>query len=157
DIAVLVDTSASKAQGPLDLEKRVVAALVDHLGPNDRLAIWTVSNEPKSLTGSRFKAKGELASAVKALAEEYPSGATNLRKGFADAVAAFRPDPARQGVILFLGDGKSLANPLDADGRAAISEQMVQKEVACFTVPFGVQPEPLTLHGLPNATGGRCV
>jgi tetratricopeptide (TPR) repeat protein len=157
DIAVLVDTSASKAQGPLDLEKRFVAALVEHLGADDRLAIWTLSNEPRSLTGNRFKAKGELTGALKTLAEEYPSGATNLKKGLADAVAAFNGNSSRQGVILFLGDGKSLADPIDADARATVCEEMVKKQVACFTVPFGLQSDALNLHGLPNATGGRCV
>jgi tetratricopeptide (TPR) repeat protein len=157
DIAVLVDTSASKAQGPLEDEKRLVTALVDHLGPNDRMAIWTVSNDPKSLTANRFKTQRELAGALKSLDGEYPSGASNLRKGFSSAIAAMEANPSRQGVILFLGDGKSLADPVDADARAAIAEQMVKKEVACFTVPFGTRLEPLTLHGFPNATGGRCV
>jgi tetratricopeptide (TPR) repeat protein len=157
DYAVLVDTSASQAQGPLELAKQLVASLVDRLGPSDRLAIWTVSNEPKSLTEKRFKAKGDLARALKDLNDEYPSGATNLKKGLKEATDAFAADPARQAVILFLGDGKSLADPLDGDSRTAVCEEMVKKEVACFTVPLGVRPDPLNLHGLPNATGGRCV
>jgi tetratricopeptide (TPR) repeat protein len=157
DYAVLVDTSASQAQGPLEAAKKLVATLVDRLGPSDRLAIWTVSNEPRSLTEKRFKAKADLAKALKDLNDEYPSGATNLKKGLKEATAAFAADSARQGVILFLGDGKSLADPLDADSRVAACEEMVKKEVACFTVPLGLRPDPLNLHGLPNATGGRCV
>jgi tetratricopeptide (TPR) repeat protein len=157
DYAVLVDTSASKANGVLDLEKSIVAALADHIGADDRLAIWTVSNEPRSLTGGQFKRRGELATVVKTLSLEYPSGASNLKKGFADAAAAFQTNPSRQGVLLLIGDGKSLADPLDAAGRAALCDELVRKEVACFTVPVGPRLDPLNLHGFPNATGGRCV
>src|SRR5262249_32351245 len=63
----------------------------------------------------------------------------------------------RQRIVLFLGDGRSLAGPLDEDTRAALCDDMVKRGVTFFSVPLGARLEPLNLHGLANGTGGKCV
>src|SRR5262249_23599496 len=81
----------------------------------------------------------------------------DLKKGLADAVAGFDDREGRQRVLIFLGDGKSIANPLDAADRARLCDDMAKREVAFFAVPLGNNPEPANLHTFISGTGGKCV
>src|SRR5260370_26629175 len=100
DVLVMVDTSASKAQGPLVMAIKLTELLTQQLGDQDRVAVWTVNTEPRNLTRA-WKTRGECADALKALNAEYPSGAVNLNKGVEEAVKRFDSIPGRQRAILF--------------------------------------------------------
>jgi len=153
DYLLLVDTSASKAEGPLDAAKKLVEALVKAAAPEDRFAIWTVNAQPRDLSRG-FKSKDQLADVLKTLKDEFPAGATNLKEGLSKSLASFENARGRQQLILSLGDGKSIAGPLNPDERARLSDEMVKREVAFFPVPLGDRLDPLNLHGFANATGG---
>src|SRR5712691_9678880 len=45
DYLVMVDTSASKARGPLEAAKLIAEALVKHVADGDRVALWTVNTK----------------------------------------------------------------------------------------------------------------
>ena len=60
-------------------------------------------------------------------------------------------------MILFFGDGKSLANPLVENDRAALCDEMVKREIAFFAVPLGMHIDSANLHGLISGTGGAVV
>jgi len=158
DFLILVDTSASQSRGPLLAAQKIAEAVVKDLGENDRAAIWTVNVEPNRLTKG-FVEKGQFDDALKTLAKEYPSGSANLKKALADAIGddGFEIKRDRRRVILYLGDGMSVAGPLSADDRAELCGKLVKKGVAYFSVPLGSRFDPLNLHGLPNATGGLVV
>src|SRR5947209_1929360 len=97
DYLVLVDTSASKAQGPLAAAQQIAARLADRLGAGDRLALWTVNLEPKDLSRG-FKARPDLDDALKDLAREFPAGAVNLKKALTRALDSFDGQAGRQRV-----------------------------------------------------------
>jgi hypothetical protein len=156
DVVILLDTSASKAQGPLANALAIARALADKLTPGDRLALFTVNTRVHNLTGG-FKAPANLSDIWKTLADEYPSGAANLKQAIADATSSFPEQEGRQRVIVLLGDGNSIANPIDANDRVALSNEMVRREITFFSVPLGNRLEPLNLHGFPNSTGGKVV
>src|SRR4051794_6268453 len=157
DYLVLVDTSASKALGPFLTQARQIAReLAARVGPDDRIALWTVNLDTRDLSRG-FKPGAGLAGALKELEREFPAGAVNLKDGLAKAVEAFEGGEGRQRVLLLLGDGKSIAGPVDNDSRAALCAKMVERRIGFFSVPLGLQPEPLNLHGFPSSTGGRCV
>ena len=60
--------------------------------------------------------------------------------------------------MLYLGDGKSVADPLDADARAELCEAMVKKQVGFFAVPLGDRPRlRRTCTGWSAAPAARCV
>jgi hypothetical protein len=136
DWLVLLDTSASKAGGPLALAQKLTELLVQKLGPEDRLALWTANVKPANLSKG-FKHAAKLTAALAELKKEYPSGAANLKQGLADAVASFPQEEGRQRVLLFLGDDTSVAGPVSADDRAELCAEMVRREVAFFCVPLG--------------------
>src|SRR5262249_29720480 len=104
-----------------------------------------------------FKAGDKLEAAFKTFAQDYPSGSVDLKNGLADAIKSFELDPSRQRLILFFGDGKSIANPLGDADRAALCDQMVRSEIAFFAVPLGTDMDPTTLHSLVSGTGGKVV
>jgi hypothetical protein len=156
DVLILIDTSASKAQGPLAAALKAAEGLAGKLGKDDHVAIWTVNTTAKKVTKG-FQPAGELADAFKALALEFPAGAVNLKQGLTDAVNSFDDIKGRQRVLVFLGDGTSLAGPVDADDRAKLCGEMVRREIAFYAVPLGPRPDPVNIHGFTTGTGGKVV
>src|SRR4051812_3856386 len=69
DYLVLIDTSASKAQGPLSQAQQITTKLAEKLGAGDRMAIWTMNLEPRNLSRG-FKSGADLADALKDLGRE---------------------------------------------------------------------------------------
>src|SRR5262249_22670660 len=108
DLLIVIDTSASQA-GPV-LRGAIASAeqVVSQLKGEDRVAIWTANVEMAKLTKG-FQAPSEVKAAFKKLAEEFPAGAVNLKKGLAEAISAFDIDRERQRAIVYLGDGMSIA------------------------------------------------
>jgi hypothetical protein len=156
DYLVLIDTSASQAQGPLAIAQQLTEALVKNLGVSDRVAILTANIHCKDLTGG-FKSFDGTQAGLKALKDEYPSGATNLNEALKQSIKTFDANSDHQRVLLFMGDGLSLRDPLISDERNALARDMVEKEIAFFPVPLGPRLDPQTLHGLATGTGGAPV
>jgi tetratricopeptide (TPR) repeat protein len=156
DYLVMIDTSASKARGPLQAAGQITRELIHKLRPQDRLALWTVNVTARNLSRG-FRAKRDLEDALSKLDREFPAGAVNLKEGLAQAAESFEGQAGRQRVLLFLGDGKSVAGPVDEDDRADLSAALVKKQVAFFSIPLGLRAEPANLHGFANATGGTVV
>ncbi len=156
DVAVLIDTSASKAMGPLAQAIQIAQLLLAKLGADDRLALWTVNTSPRSLSQGFKNARG-LENAFKELAREYPSGAANLKQALSTVAKSFADVPGRQRLVLLLGDGKSIAGPISGDDRAELCRELVQSQIAFFCVPLGSSFEPANLHGFANGTGGKVV
>jgi len=153
DIAVIVDTTASQAGGPMNTAVEATQELIKQMGERDRLAIWTANLDAHNLSKD-FLAKDKLAPAVKALKEEYPSGAGNLKKVLSQVVASFANERGRQRVVLLFGGSMSVAGPLTDDDRYELTEAMVKKEIAYFPVPLGLRLDPMNIHTLASGTGG---
>ncbi len=91
---------------------------------------------------------------MKALRKEYPSGVDDLKFALSQVVDTWQIKAGRQRILLYLGNGQSVLEPLTANDRKAIADKMVAKQIACFTVPLGRSLAPEVLHGLPTSTGG---
>ena len=160
DLTILVDTSASQARGPLATARKLTEALVGELKAGDRVSIWTVNlaTATQSLTrGLKPANSADVKDALKALADEVPVGANDLKNAVEKAIAGFDNREGRQRVIVYLGSGKSLVNPITNADRLALGEKMTAKEIGFFPVPLGAHLEPTNLHGLATATGGLLV
>jgi hypothetical protein len=152
EIIVVVDTSAAQAVSGLATARNLVPTIIGAAGADDRFQLWTVNNEIKKLAAD-FKSKDQLEGAFKALNEEYPAGASNLKKVLQDAAKAF-VKPNAQRVVLFLGDGRSILDPITSSDRNDLCAKLVEKQIAFFPVPLGQRPDPDNLHGLATGTGG---
>ena len=156
DILLLVDTSASQASAPLEMSRKVAGLFAESLQAEDRLSIMTISNDSKQISRG-FRKKEDAIASVSELAKEYASGGTNLKKGISDAISSFESIAGRQRVLVFMGDGMSIAGPIDGADRAGLCKEMIGKEVVFFPVPIGSRMDPANLHGLASGTGGICM
>jgi hypothetical protein len=160
DYLIMVDTSASQAQGPLAAAITFAEGLVAELQPSDRASIWTVNIPTATKSLSRgFQSGGSdaLRDAVSSLKQEVPLGDTDLKGGLKKAMPSFEHNPERQQVIVFLGDGMSIHDPITAADRAALCEEMVRNDIQFYSVPVGPRFDPANVHGLATATGGEVV
>src|SRR6185437_4584655 len=95
--------------------------------------------------------------ALKKLGEEYPAGAANLKDGLPQVIKSFNGKADRQRVLVFMGSGESIAGPVDAELRASLCKEMVNNQVAFFSIPLGAHMQPYNLHGFAKGTGGTVV
>src|SRR5262249_8342503 len=65
----------------------------------------------------------------------------------------FANSPKRQNVLLFLGDGRSILDPITGADRNDLCAELVKKEIGFFPIPLGHRPDPDNLHGLATGTG----
>src|SRR5262249_45030834 len=140
------------ALGGLVLAKGLVPAALVQAAADDRIQLWTVNNEVKKLT-REFVTKEHLEDAIKALKDEYPAGASNLKKALQLAGKEF-VKPNCQRIILYFGDGRSILDPISPSDRNDLCATLVKDHVAFFPVPLGHRPDPENLHGLATVTGG---
>src|SRR5262249_36817522 len=101
-----------------------------------------------------FRSTEQLSDAFKALKDEYPAGSSNLKKALQDAVKTFENKAGRQRVLLFLGDGRSILDPITPADRRDLCAAFIEREIGFFPVPLGHRPDPDNLHGLATGTGG---
>ena len=162
DYLIMLSTAATQAGASWVAAHQLAEGIMDGAREFDRVSLWTV-NEPKftkNLTKDFLLTKdyGEnkrLRDALKQYREkEYPSGNTDLKNALAEAIKTFDSSKDRRRIILFLGDGLSTHNPMSDGDRVTLAKQMVERRIAFFPVPLGIQVDPKTLHGLANSTGG---
>ncbi|MDB4944036.1 MAG: hypothetical protein JWP97_3570, partial [Labilithrix sp.] len=107
DLAIVVDTSAATEAGALSIARNLTSALLAHLGPDDRVALWSgdATLRPTS-PGS-----GELAPVDAAVRRDYLAGLATVDRGGATDLGALLTEAAghldarRQGAVLYIGDG----------------------------------------------------
>ncbi|MBY0229630.1 MAG: VWA domain-containing protein, partial [Gemmataceae bacterium] len=158
DYLVIIDTSASKAMGYLSAAVHITKELASRLGKDDRIAIWTANLKAKDLTqgfveGDSDKAKA----ALKDLEDETPLGAVDLKKALRESIASVEAKASRRRALIYLGDGKSVADPVDAAERTEIAQSLIKKAMPFHAVPLGPRIDSKNLHGLVQATGGKVI
>jgi hypothetical protein len=166
DILIMLSTAATQAGPSWIAGHQIAEGIIESAKEHDRISLWTVNapENSKNLTKDFMLVKdyGEGKRLRDALTQyrnkEFPSGDTDLKTALTQAIKTFdsssESSKARQRILLFLGDGLSTHNPLEEKDRFDIAKQMVERKIAFFPVPLGVQVNPNTLHGLANSTGG---
>jgi Ca-activated chloride channel family protein len=108
DLAIVVDTSAATDRGALAVARSMSSALLAHLGPDDRVALWAGDARLRPVADG----SGELGAIdpakrrawLEGLARVEPGGATDI--GALLTEAAGRLDPKRRGAVIYIGDGQ---------------------------------------------------
>ncbi len=157
DLLVMIDTSASQAQGPLASAIKITEQLAAAAGANDRLAVWT-ANIPAATTdvtrGFKPAKSQALADGIVALHQEVPLGDTDLKDALTRAAASFDGGAERRHAIVFLGDGMSIHNPVSAAERSKLSAPLVARAIEFVGVPLGPRVDGANLNSLAAGTGG---
>jgi hypothetical protein len=160
DYLLLVDTSASQVGLPLANACILTDELIKAAGANDRVSIWTanIPDATKELTrGFQSPTSEKVKEAFNDLKWQVPLGDTDLPNAIEKATKAFQVDPARRRVLVFMGDGMSIHNPVTAELRTRLCDEMVKNEIAFYSVPLGPRLDPQNLHGFASGTGGIAV
>jgi Ca-activated chloride channel family protein len=108
DLAIVVDTSAATDAGSLAIARSLAAALLAHLGPEDRAALWAgdatlrpVADGSGQLTAIDAERRRAW---LAALAGVEPGGATDI--GALLTEAAGKLEAKRRGAVVYIGDGQ---------------------------------------------------
>ncbi len=108
DLAVVVDTSAATESGALSVARSLATALLSHLGPADRAALWAgdATLHPVTEGSGVFQALDDAKRRVwlDGLSAVDRGGATDLGAILTDA--ASKLDPKRRGAVVYVGDGQ---------------------------------------------------
>src|SRR5438132_263798 len=155
------DTAASQARGPLANARLLSEEVIKEARDQDRIALWTINTPAATanlvVRGFQPPRSKEVAEAVENLKKEVPLGDTDLKGGLTKIITSFDNSGDRQQIVLFLGDGMSVHNPITNADRSRLCEQMVKHNVVFFPVPLGAQLDPKNLHGIATGTGGTVV
>ncbi len=108
DLAIVVDTSAATDAGSLAIARSLAAALLAHLGPEDRAALWAgdatlrpVADGSGQLTVVDAERRRVW---LAALAGVEPGGATDIGALLTEAAGWL--DAKRRGAVVYIGDGQ---------------------------------------------------
>ena len=107
DLAIVVDTSAATESGALAIARSLTSALLAHLGPDDRAALWAGDATLRPVR----EGSGELVTVDASKRREWLAGLANVERGGATDLgallteAASRLDAKRHGAVLYIGDG----------------------------------------------------
>ncbi len=149
DLAIVIDTSAATEATSLSIARAATAALLAHLGPEDRVAVWAGDSRLRAVAkGSERLAaideprRREVLTSLAALSR---GGATDLGAMLAEAAAAL--DPARRGAVVYVGDGSPTVGEVAlADLRDRLGK--LPRPVRIFGLGVGDGADMAILKGL---------
>jgi Vault protein inter-alpha-trypsin domain len=117
DIAIVVDSSAANDDSSMALARASTLGLLSHLGDADRAVVWSGAEALRPVlpdTPGMVKIDASLERRYSAALATLPrGGATDLGAMLTSAAAAL--DPARRGVIVYVGDGRATVGELGLD------------------------------------------
>jgi tetratricopeptide (TPR) repeat protein len=108
DLAIVVDTSAATESGALAVARNLAAALLAHLGPDDRAALWAGDASLRPVADG----SGDLSRLDAARKRTWLAGLAAVERGGATDIgallteAASKLDPNRRGAVVYVGDGQ---------------------------------------------------
>ncbi|MBK8251604.1 MAG: hypothetical protein IPK82_02920 [Polyangiaceae bacterium] len=152
DLAIVVDASAATDTPQLALARAQVAALLAHLGKDDRAVVWAGDVSLRPVVAGKDKlapigdaARREIATGLSQLSR---GGATDLGAILSSAAAAL--DPARRGAVVYIGDGVPTVGELSLkDLRDRLAK--LPRPVRIFSLGVGDNADMGLLAGIARA------
>ncbi|MEM9489808.1 MAG: VWA domain-containing protein, partial [Myxococcota bacterium] len=136
DLIVLIDTSGSMGGRPLDQAKRVVCAMIDSLGNDDRLELIEFGSRPVRWREEPVAATRDgRRQAIKWVRALRPSGATEMHAAVLEALRPLRPKSQRQVVLI-------------TDGYIGFEQEII--ETVLGTLPTGCRLHTIGVGSAPN-------
>ncbi|HEX2734361.1 MAG TPA: VIT domain-containing protein [Polyangiaceae bacterium] len=149
DLAIVVDTSAATEPSALAIARTLAESLLAHLGPNDRAALWSGDAVLRPVAAGA----GKLAALDTAKKSEWLSGLSAVERGGATDMgallseAAAALDPARQGAVVYIGDGAPSVGELVPQALMQRLERL-PKSTRVFAAAVGSQPNLALLESV---------
>lgn len=156
DVVLLFDTSASQTGMYRDTALAALDACLAALSPHDRVKLVAVDLEPRPLQPQFAAPQGsETQRAVEMLRKDPPLGATNLPLALNRAVELFDADRPGNRVLIYIGDGMSMAQFVGKETLGKVVDQLRKNRVAVSSYAIGPARDNQLLAVLANQTGGN--
>ncbi|MBK7579408.1 MAG: AgmX/PglI C-terminal domain-containing protein [Myxococcales bacterium] len=151
DLAIVVDASAANDTSSMALARAAALGLLSHLGDDDRAVVWAGADALRPLLPD---ATG-LVKIDSTLRQRYSAALASLERGGATDLgsmlteAASRLDPARRGIVVYIGDGHATVGELSLK---ELEERMgkLPRPPRVFTIGVGRDVDLALLSGLAN-------
>ncbi|MCL6508206.1 MAG: VWA domain-containing protein, partial [Bryobacteraceae bacterium] len=159
DVVVMFDTSASQQGEYRTRALEALQALLDSLGPNDRVLLMGVDLNAVPLSeGFVAPESGAMEQALAQLRQRVPLGSTDMGAVTSAAVEQFAQ--ARPGVgkaIVYIGDGMSTANLIQAGELRELADRLASQHVSVTSFGIGPQRDDQVMAVLANLSGGMLI
>lgn len=152
---VVFDTSASQTGQYRDDGLGVLKSML--MGMEERCRVNLVAADVRavSLTGGFVEPTGaEMKQAFAKLENRTPLGAMEMNAALRGALACFDGGDNMRRSIVFIGDGLSRANVLQADEFGKLTADLVENRVSVSSYAIGPERDVHLLAALANHTGG---
>ncbi len=155
DLVVVVDTSADTDPSELQLARATVAALLGHLGPDDRVAVLGADLNVQTTDGKKPQLRkvtpARVEGVLERLARQPVGGATDL--GTVLTAAAGLLQQGRGGAVVYIGDGVPTVGELRA---RALEKRLARlaRPVRLYGVAVGPEADLGLLSALAAGHGG---
>ena len=157
-LVVLFDTSASQINDHRTQALEALASLMSSAAPGDQFSLVAVDLESVALTKGFVAADSpEMQEALKKLHERTPLGSTDMVRALRGAIRQLQGDETAARRVVYIGDGASRANMVDADEMQGLIESLAQSRVSVSTLAIGAGRDVQWLAAVANHTGGHVV
>lgn len=159
EVVFLVDTSASQIGQTRQDMLATLHTAIENLPIGSQIRIFIMDVETEELTPD-FVAKGsaELGGALQQLQRRVPMGATDLGQGLQAAYDAYAGrDAGAKRSVVYLGDGRSMAQPIENAELADIIGGYVDDRISINACTTGTQAGFGLVGALVNHTGGNLI
>jgi Flp pilus assembly protein TadD len=154
DVVLVVDDSSATDRGALSTASAAVNAMLQTLGPDDRVMLLFGDLRARPAEGSA----GQLGAVddakrraiLEAISQVRPAGATDLGRILSDAYEKI--DPRRNGVVVYLGDSMPTMGTLDPV-RLVDEVLRVAPDLRLYCVAMGADAHPEVLGRLAERGG----
>ncbi|WP_425401093.1 VWA domain-containing protein [Aeoliella sp.] len=156
DVVVLVDTSASQSGFYRDTAIAALEKCIAGLNQADRVQVVAVDLDARAMNDSLAgKDDASISEAVEKIRREPPLGSTDMELALNSAAKLFDGDSNRPRTIVYIGDGMSPANLMQADAFGALVGDLRDKHISVNSFAVGPQRDLELLAALANQTGGN--
>jgi hypothetical protein len=156
DVVVLFDTSASQQGAYRETALESLKTLVAGMRPSDRVQVLAVDLKSKPLAEAFMKPQDAgVQGAIDALGKQAPLGSTDMVAALNAAVQQFDKAGSKNRAIVYIGDGVSMANLLDAPTMGPLVEKLRAAHAPVSSYAVGPEVDAQLLAVLANQTGGN--
>jgi Ca-activated chloride channel family protein len=153
NLALVVDTSGSMMGDPISDARAASLALLDMLGPDDRLAVIAFHSETEVLLPSTRLRGADMAELRAQIGRMQAQGTTDLgggmRVGLEELVRNFEPEGINR--LVLLSDGV----PNDPNGIVALSQAAGERGIRVTALGLGLDYDETLLAQIAQSSGGR--
>jgi hypothetical protein len=156
DVVLLVDTSASQSGLYRQDQLQAVSQFISGLNAADQILLVAVDVRAVPMHEDFVTRDSEqLAAGLKKLEHRVPLGSTDLAAALNQLSERFSDDANRARHIVYIGDGMSRANSVDAQEMRQVVANLVKHHVSFDSFVIGPYRDPAFMAALANHSGGH--